>query len=110
MFPEITISPLKEFPGISSKEPLTIARKKFQDTIRIILTGHANLDSVMRAISQVVDLAHRARVINLYLFHHDLDQTDADIDAKLKTAKTILAQHNSQAQVIAPREKQPFKI
>ena len=61
-------------------------------------------------ISQVVDLAHRARVINLYLFHHDLDQTDADIDAKLKTAKTILTRHNSQIQVIAPKEKQTFKI
>jgi phosphoribosyl 1,2-cyclic phosphodiesterase len=62
------------------------------------------------AISQVVDLAHRARVMNLYLFHHDLDQTDADIDAKLKSAKTLLTRHNSQTQVIAPKEKQTFKI
>ena len=62
------------------------------------------------AISEVVSLAHRARVMNLHLFHHDLDQTDADIDAKLKTAQGILKKHNSQTQCVAPKEKEKFII
>ena len=61
-------------------------------------------------ISQAVALAHRARVLNLYLFHHDLEHTDADIDAKLETAQTLLKKHKSQTQCIAPKEKQTFKI
>ena len=61
-------------------------------------------------ISEVVNLAHRARVMTLYLFHHDLDQTDADIETKLKTAQAILKHQNSQTECIAPREEQSFKI
>ena len=39
---------------------------------------------------QVVDLADRANVKNLYLFHHDPDQADTDIDSKLKKAQGML--------------------
>ncbi|MFC1815255.1 response regulator [Thermodesulfobacteriota bacterium] len=62
------------------------------------------------AIRQVVDLADRARVKTLYLFHHDLDQTDADVDFKLETAQAMLAEKNSSTQCIAPKEKQRFAI
>jgi ribonuclease BN (tRNA processing enzyme) len=33
-------------------------------------------------VSEVADLAARAKVKRLYLFHHDPDQTDDDIDLK----------------------------
>lgn len=62
------------------------------------------------AISQVVDLADRAAVKKLCLFHHDPDQRDADIDAKLETALAILNQRKSATQCEAPKEKQTIKL
>lgn len=55
-------------------------------------------------ISQVADLADRAQVKALYLFHHDPAQNDDDIDLKLKNAQKILAERNSKTQVFAPSE------
>ena len=61
-------------------------------------------------VSQVVALASRATVKKLFLFHHDLDQTDADIDIKLGTANNILKKMKSKTICVAPKEKQTFKI
>ena len=61
-------------------------------------------------ISQVVDLAHRAEVKNLYLFHHDPDHSDDDIDGKLETSQKILANKKSKTKVLAPGEGQSYKI
>lgn len=62
------------------------------------------------AVSQVVDLADRAAVKNLCLFHHDPDQRDADIDAKLETALALLKQRKSATRCEAPKEKQTIKL
>ena len=62
------------------------------------------------AVEQVVDLADRAEVKHLYLFHHDLDQSDDDIDAKLETAQLMLEKRKSATQCVAPKEKDIFKI
>jgi len=62
------------------------------------------------SISQVVDLSDRAGVKTLYLFHHEPNQTDSDIDAKLETAQVMLEQRKSRTSCIAPKEKQLFKI
>lgn len=62
------------------------------------------------AIGQVINLAHRAGVKCLYLYHHDLDHSDTDIDRKLDSAQNILKALNSETRCIAPREKQRFKI
>jgi len=62
------------------------------------------------AVSQVVDLADRAAVKELYLFHHDPDQRDADIDAKLETALALLEQRKSATRCEAPKEKQIIKL
>ncbi|MBW2651369.1 MAG: MBL fold metallo-hydrolase, partial [Deltaproteobacteria bacterium] len=62
------------------------------------------------SISQVVDLAHRAGVKTLYLFHHDLNQADTDIDAKLETAQALLKEKGSSTVCIAPKEKELFEI
>jgi phosphoribosyl 1,2-cyclic phosphodiesterase len=62
------------------------------------------------AVEQVVDLADRAGVRTLYLFHHDLSQTDDDIDAKLEAAQGALAQRQSMTQCIAPKETQVVKL
>ncbi len=67
------------------------------------LWGHSSVE-------QVVKLAHQADVKMLHLFHHDPDQTDADIDAKLEIAQSMLEKMNSSVQCLAPKEKQVFKI
>jgi len=62
------------------------------------------------SVSAVVDLAHRAKARNLYMFHHDPDQTDKDIDAKLKTAKNLLRKKKSKTRVFAPPEGTVVKV
>jgi phosphoribosyl 1,2-cyclic phosphodiesterase/CheY-like chemotaxis protein len=62
------------------------------------------------AVSQVVKLAHDAEVKELHLIHHDPDQDDDAIDAKLKTAQDLLASWKSKTKCVAPQERQRFKI
>ncbi len=62
------------------------------------------------SVSQVVKLAHQAKVQALHMIHHDPDQTDDDIDAKLETAKKLLADLKSKTQCLAPQELQSFKV
>jgi len=56
------------------------------------------------SVSQVVELAARAEVKRLHLFHHDPDQTDEDIDLKLEEARAALARMKSKVQCTAPAE------
>ena len=42
----------EKMPGMSGTEFLAIVREKYPDTIRIILTGHASLESAIRAINE----------------------------------------------------------
>ena len=62
------------------------------------------------SIGQVTDFAHNAEVKNLYLFHHDPDQTDTDIDHKLETVAKGLEERGSKTKVVAPAECQSFTI
>ena len=55
-------------------------------------------------VSQVADLAARADVKRLHLFHHDPDQTDVDIDAKLDETREELARLGSRVICEAPAE------
>ncbi|MBI9083059.1 MAG: response regulator [Desulfobacterales bacterium] len=41
----------EKMPGMSGTQFLAVVRKKYPDTIRIILTGHASLDTAIRAIN-----------------------------------------------------------
>lgn len=61
-------------------------------------------------VSKVVNLADIAGVRNLYLFHHDPDQFDDDIDRKHETAVAMLKKRHSKTKCLAPREGQAFKI
>ncbi len=62
------------------------------------------------SVTQVVNLADRARVKKLYLFHHDPDQKDDDIDRKLKIAEDLLEKKGSSTICTAPKEKESFYI
>ena len=55
-------------------------------------------------VSQVADLAERAEVKRLHLFHHDPDQTDADIDLKLDETRKELQRLGSSVICEAPAE------
>ena len=61
-------------------------------------------------VSRVTALAHNAGVRRLFLFHHDPDQTDEDIDGKLKAAQDSLRKLKSSVNCIAPREKEVFVL
>jgi len=62
------------------------------------------------SVNQVVKLADRAGVRAVYLFHHDPDQSDSEIDRKLELAQALLEKKKSKTKCIAPMEKQVFKI
>jgi phosphoribosyl 1,2-cyclic phosphodiesterase/CheY-like chemotaxis protein len=62
------------------------------------------------SVGQVVDLAHRAEVKSLYLFHHDPGQNDDAIDAKLEQARQALARLDSATECFAPAEGDTFQL
>ena len=62
------------------------------------------------SVSQVVDLAARACPKKLYLIHHDPDQSDAAVDAKLAAARSMLAARGTPTEVIAPEELASFDV
>ena len=61
-------------------------------------------------ISKVVEFADRAKVKKLFLYHHDPDQRDAEIDAKLAMAQQLLAERGSETVCVAPKEKDTFLV
>ena len=60
------------------------------------------------AVEEVVEVAHDARVKNLFLYHHEPDQTDDDIARKLKISKALLEGSKSTTRCIAPAEGDAF--
>ena len=62
------------------------------------------------SVNRVAEIAHKAGVGTLYLFHHDPDQTDKEIEEKLKVAQKLLAKKQSATRCVAPREKEIFHI
>ena len=55
-------------------------------------------------VSKVCEFAHRGEVKNLYIYHHDPDQNDAQIDEKFEAAQEALQKLGSNVNCIAPRE------
>jgi phosphoribosyl 1,2-cyclic phosphodiesterase len=56
------------------------------------------------SVGRVVELAHRAEVQNLYLFHHDPDQDDDAINRKGESGLARLAKLRSATKLIMPAE------
>ena len=95
--------------------------KKLEDFVRgadVLITDSTYFDEDYptkigwghSCISEVTRLAHNAQVKALYLFHHDPDQHDDDIDRKLETVNNALRELNSDTICIAPAESQAFKL
>ena len=62
------------------------------------------------SVSEIAELAAAAKVKTLHLFHHDPDQADDDIDAKLAHARQRLRELGSPVQVLAPAEGQTYQF
>src|SRR5262245_57166739 len=62
------------------------------------------------SVTPVADLAALAAVKTLYLVHHDPDQTDAMIDAKLARCRERLAARGASVAVIAPTDGSAFEV
>jgi len=56
-------------------------------------------------VSEVADLAVRAQVKRLHLFHHDPDQSDDDIDRKLDETRARIASLGGEVECDAPAER-----
>ena len=61
-------------------------------------------------VSEVADLAARAEVKRLHLFHHDPDQSDDDIDLKLTEVREALLRLGAHVQCDAPAEKSKLTL
>lgn len=55
-------------------------------------------------------MAHNAEVKELYLFHHDPDQDDDDIDAKYAAAQQKLKDLGGKVNCIAPKEGDNIRL
>ena len=62
------------------------------------------------SITEVIHLAHRAKVGTLYMFHHDLGKTDTAIDTKNDQAQVLLKELKSSTVCVTPMKKQQFMV
>ena len=62
------------------------------------------------SVSQVADLAGRGQPKTLYLFHHDPDQSDAVIDAKVAQMQELLRARGVGTSVLAPTQLAEFEV
>jgi len=74
-----------------------------EDYPKKIRFGHSS-------VSQVADLTKRARPKALYLFHHDPDQSDAVIDAKLAQMRGLVGEQETGIRVVAPEQLAVFEV
>jgi len=70
----------------------------------------AKVDWGHSCVSQVAELAARAEVKRLHLFHHDPDQNDAAIDAKLAETREALARLGAKLECDAPAEESTLSL
>ena len=70
----------------------------------------AKVDWGHSCVGQVAELAARAQVKRLHLFHHDPDQTDELIDTKLAEAREALARLGAKLECDAPAEESTLSL
>ena len=62
------------------------------------------------SVSQVADLAVRARPKTLCLFHHDPDHSDAVVDAKLAQLRELVGAAATGTSVLAPTQLAELEV
>jgi two-component system probable response regulator PhcQ len=95
----------EKMPGMSGTEFLSIVRQKYPDTIRMILTGHASLESAIRAINEGEIYRFFTKPCNLFdlaiTIHQALRYNDL-----MKESKRLLKMLKRQSAFIDELEKQ----
>jgi DNA-binding NtrC family response regulator len=59
----------ERMPGMQGSEFLTIVRNKYPEVVRIILTGHASVESAMRAINESEIFRFLTKPVNSNVLH-----------------------------------------
>lgn len=62
------------------------------------------------SVTEVANLACAAQVKNLYLFHHDPEHTDDDLDRKLEVAQAVIKAQGLKINVLLPVENKPILL
>ena len=93
-----------KMPGMSGTELLRVARKTYPEAIRIILTGHANLHSALRAINEGEVYRFFTKPCNLIELTVTVRQALQQQDL-LKENERLLTMVNKQALSIRAMEK-----
>ncbi len=92
-------------PGMSGSEFLTVVRQKYPDTIRMILTGHASLESAIRAINEGEIYRFFTKPCNVFDLAITIYQAIKYNDL-LKESKRLLQKVKRQSTLIKALEEQ----
>lgn len=108
--------PLRNSPNFSQTQEDALVQFIDKADVLLIDTAYSDEEYKMRigwghaCVSQVVDIADRANVKRLCLYHHCPHQKDNDIDLKLSTAQSLLKSKHSKTECLAPREGEVLTI
>jgi len=95
----------EKMPGMSGSEFLAVVRKKYPDTIRMILTGHGSLESEMRAINEGQIYHFFTKPCNVLDLAMTIRKAIQQNDLK-KTIQRLLSMEKRQSVFIKTLEKQ----
>lgn len=95
----------EQMPGMLGSELLSIVAQKHPQTVCIILTGHANIESAIRAINE----GHIYRFLTKPCHEADLAQTihqALEYKELVETSQRLLRENKHQAEILAGLERQ----
>jgi DNA-binding NtrC family response regulator len=95
----------EKMPGMSGSEFLAIVRQEYPDTVRMILTGHASLESAIRAINEGEIYRFFTKPCNVFDLAITIHQAIKYNDL-MKESKRLLKMLNRQSAYIEALEKQ----
>lgn len=95
----------EKMPGMTGTEFLALARHKYPDTIRMILTGHASLESAIRAINEGEIYRFFTKPCNVFDLAITIRQALQQKDL-MRESRRLLTMVKRQSAVIESLEKQ----
>ena len=95
----------EKMPGMTGTEFLALARHKYPDTLRMILTGHASLESAIRAINEGEIYRFFTKPCNVFDLAITIRQALQQKDL-MRESRRLLTMVKRQSAVIESLEKQ----